>query len=177
MKRVLSELRLYLCNEVVSGLPSRRLRHLFYKRVMKFRLHPQSSLFMHCTFDCAEGLSVGKFSIIHAGCRIDPRGGVRIGNRVQVSQQAMIITADHLMNSPVFESRQRPVVVEDYAWIGPRAIILPGVTVGRGAVVAAGAVVNKNVEPYTMVGGVPAKVIGERNTELSYGDHYSRLFQ
>ena len=55
-----------------------------------------------------------------------------------------------------------PVIIEDYVFIGPRSIILPGVKIGKGAVVAAGAVVSKDVAPYAIVGGVPAKIIGER---------------
>lgn len=177
MRRVLAEFRLYLCNEIVSSVPVHRFRHWFYRKVMKFELHPESSVFMHCTFDCAKGLRIGKFCIIHAKCRIDPRGGITIGDRVQLAQDTIIITADHLMNSTNFAGRARPVVIEDYAWIGPRVTILPGVTIGRGAVVAAGAVITKDVEAYTMVGGVPAKVIGQRTKDLFYGDHYTRLFQ
>ena len=64
---------------------------------------------------------------------------------------------------------EEPVVIEDYVFIGPRVIILPGVTIGKGAIVGAGAVVTKNVEPYAIVGGVPAHVIGERkNKNLNY---------
>ena len=60
------------------------------------------------------------------------------------------------------------VKIEDYAWICSRAIILPNVTIGKGAVVASGAVVTKNVDAYTVVGGIPAKKIADRNTDLEY---------
>lgn len=60
------------------------------------------------------------------------------------------------------------VQIGDYAWISRRAVILPGVTIGEGAVVAAGAVVTKNVAPYTVVGGVPAKFVAERPRGLTY---------
>lgn len=60
------------------------------------------------------------------------------------------------------------MVIGDYVWLGPRCMVLPGVTVGEGAVVAAGAVVTKNVEPYTLVGGVPAQKIAGRTKELNY---------
>ncbi|MEJ6981989.1 acyltransferase [Pedobacter sp. P351] len=132
---------------------------------------------MHCTFDCAEGLKIGKYSVLHPNCRIDPRGGILIGERVAISQEVIILTADHLMNSSTFEGRERKVVIEDYAWIGTRATILPGVTIGKGAVVAAGAVVTKDVMDYSIVAGVPAKVIGQRSRDLDFGGVYSRLFQ
>ena len=74
-----------------------------------------------------------------------------------------------MMYDPGFRAIAQPVIIEDYVFIGPRAIILPGVTLGKGAVVAAGAVVTKDVEPFSIVGGVPAKVIGEREPkELHY---------
>ncbi|NJK52359.1 MAG: hypothetical protein HC936_05170 [Leptolyngbyaceae cyanobacterium SU_3_3] len=81
---------------------------------------------------------------------------------------AWIWTAQHDLNDSGFAGVSAPVVIEDYAWISSRATILPGVTIGRGAVVAAGAVVTKSVAPFEIVGGVPAKKIGERNRDLDY---------
>jgi acetyltransferase-like isoleucine patch superfamily enzyme len=89
-------------------------------------------------------------------------GGVKIGKNVNVSDGAVIITAKHDVNSPAFEALYQPITVNDWAWIATNAIILAGVTIGEGAVVAAGAVVTKDVLPYSIVGGNPAKVIGER---------------
>ncbi|MFK1641101.1 DapH/DapD/GlmU-related protein [Bacteroides fragilis] len=65
-------------------------------------------------------------------------------------------------------NKKKPVVIEDRVWIGPNAIILHSVTIGEGAVVAAGAVVTKDVPPFSIVGGIPAKVIGSRNSNLKY---------
>jgi acetyltransferase-like isoleucine patch superfamily enzyme len=92
-------------------------------------------------------------------------GGVRIGKNVNVSDGAVIITAKHDVNSPAFEALYQPITVNDWAWIATNAIILAGVTIGEGAVVAAGAVVTKDVLPYSIVGGNPAKVIGERKKQ------------
>ncbi|HEY0055322.1 MAG TPA: acyltransferase [Pedobacter sp.] len=144
---------------------------------MKFRIYPGSSIFMHCTFDCAGGLTIGKHSVIHQNCRIDPRGGIIIGETVAISQEVIILTADHIVNSPNFAGRERQVIIEDFAWIGTRATILPGIRIGRGAVVAAGSVVTKDVPDFFIVAGVPAKKIGERVGSLAYGEPYSRLFQ
>ncbi|WP_454803358.1 hypothetical protein [Mucilaginibacter phyllosphaerae] len=85
----------------------------------------------------------------------------------------MIWTLHHDYNSPYFAQAGAAVTIKDYAWICSRAIILPGVTVGKGAVVAAGAVVTKNVADYSVVGGAPAKKIADRHTGLVYdlGDH------
>jgi len=92
-------------------------------------------------------------------------GGVKIGKNVNVSDGVVIITAKHDVNSPKFEALYEPVRLEDWSWIATNAIILGGVTVGEGAVVAAGAVVTKDVPPYSVVGGNPAQVIGERKKQ------------
>jgi maltose O-acetyltransferase len=92
-------------------------------------------------------------------------GGVKIGKNVNVSDGAVMITAKHDVNSPAFEALYEPITVNDWAWIATNAIVLAGVTIGEGAVVAAGAVVTKDVLPYSIVGGNPAKVIGERKKQ------------
>jgi maltose O-acetyltransferase len=73
--------------------------------------------------------------------------------------------------------KRAPVTIEDYVWIGHRAIIMPGVTLGRGAVVAAGAVVTKSVPPMSIVAGVPARVIGQRKSALSYTKFHRPWFE
>ena len=80
--------------------------------------------------------------------------------------------------SEEFLAREEPVVIDDYVFIGPRVIIMPGVKIGKGAIVAGGAVVTKDVADFTIVGGVPAKVIGERkNKNPKYVLGRARLFQ
>ena len=81
------------------------------------------------------------------------------------------------MDHPRFVTETQPVVIENYAWIGMRAMILPGVTIGEGAVVAAGAVVSRDVAPYTVVGGVPAKPIGRRQGPARYELAFHPLFE
>ncbi|MDA4116650.1 MAG: acyltransferase [Thaumarchaeota archaeon] len=105
-------------------------------------------------------------------------GGVKIGKNVNISDGAVIITAKHDVNSPAFEALYEPIVIDDWAWIATNAIVLAGVTVGEGAVVAAGAVVTRDVVPYSIVGGNPAKVIGERKRQgFTYvpGDYHPPL--
>lgn len=74
----------------------------------------------------------------------------------------------HKVEAPDFGCESAPVIIEDYAWVSCRTVVLPGVRIGKGAVVAAGAVVTKNVEPYAIVAGVPAKPIGARPRDLRY---------
>ena len=145
---------------------------------MRFRIGTRSSVFMDCTFDASEGLRIGNDSVIGARCRIDSRGGIDIGNNVAIASDVIILTADHDIDSETFMGRQMRVSVEDYAWIGTRAIILPGVVISRGAVVGAGSVVTKNVGPFEFVAGMPARLIRERRQqEFSYSTGYKRLFQ
>lgn len=103
---------------------------------------------------------------------MDARKGLSIGKNVTIAFDAIIWSLHHDYNSTDFRADGAPVAIEDYAWICSRAIILPGVRIGKGAVVASGAVVTKDVEPYTVVGGVPAKKIAERREDLDYKPYF-----
>ncbi len=116
----------------------------------------------------ARNLSVGARSKIGNDAVLDARGGITLGVDVNLSSGVNIWTGQHDWQAEDFGYVSAPVFVGDHAWLSTRVTILPGVTIGEGAVVAAGAVVAQDVEPYTLVGGVPAKVIGKRPTGLSY---------
>lgn len=121
---------------------------------------------------------IGEDSIIGQNIFLDGRDKITIGNHVDIASEVMIYNSQHDMNAEDFQAVNEPVEIGDYVFIGPRAIILPGVKVGKGAIVAAGAVVTKDVPEYTLVGGVPAKVIGERKLkDLHYKLGRARLFQ
>ncbi|MXV17450.1 acyltransferase [Pedobacter sp. HMF7056] len=177
MKHFLPELRIYLCNRWVSRLPSHTLRLWFYRSVMKFPVGRGSAIFLDATFDCAGNFSLGDHAVINGKCRIDNKGGIYIGSNVSISQEVMILSADHDPDSPGFTGRNKQVTIGDYVWIGSRALIMPGITIGKGAVVAAGAVVTRDVPPFAIVGGVPARVIRKRSEKLDYTISYRRLFQ
>ena len=124
------------------------------------------------------GISVGQGTIIGYGTFIDGRDKVKIGSNTDIASEVMIYSSEHDLSSPEFTAILAPVSIGDYVFIGPRAIIMAGVTIGDGAVVAAGAVVTKDIAPYTIVGGVPAREIGERKLK---DPHYKlgrfKLFQ
>lgn len=113
-------------------------------------------------------IKIGEGSVIGHYTSLDGRNKIKIGNNVNISSEVMIWTMDHDLNDSKFKASGGPVVIDDYAWISTRAIILPNVEIGKGAVVAAGAVVTKNVPPYDVVAGIPAKKIGARNRNLDY---------
>lgn len=113
-------------------------------------------------------ISIGDGSIIGMWVTLDGREGITIGKNVKFSSEVALWTLQHDYNSPTFATTGGPIVVGDRAWISFRATILPGVTIGEGAVVAANAVVTKDVEPYTVVGGIPARPRAKRTSDLSY---------
>lgn len=176
MSPFFGELRLYLCNAWIAHVPSHTLRLAFYRRVMGFEVAPTATIFMSAVFDCAGGFSLGEHSTINARCRLDARGGLQIGRNVSVSDDCRLITADHDPRDVRFSGRLKGIVIEDHVWLGTSVIVLPGVRLGQGCVVGAGAVVTKDVEPFAIVAGNPAKKIGDRPRELSYGADYRRLF-
>jgi len=99
-------------------------------------------------------VDIGEFSHLRAS------GGLTIGSRVLIAAHVVITTRTHPVTPPRFGvTRDAPVRIEDDVWIGAGAIVLPGVTIGRAAVVAAGAVVTRDVEAMTVVAGVPARVV------------------
>jgi acetyltransferase-like isoleucine patch superfamily enzyme len=176
LRAFLCELLLYVCNHVVGSLPSRRLRMLFYRRVMGFEIGQKTTVFLNCRFDCAKKLTIGASTVVNRGCRLDNRGGLTIGINVSISEEVCILTADHDPRLASFAGRTRPIVIEDFVFIGTRAMILPGVTLKRGSVVGAGAIVTRDVQPFAIVAGSPARAIAKRNPELRYQVEYSRIF-
>lgn len=113
-------------------------------------------------------ITIGRHSHVNTQCILDGRGGLTLGNSVSVSHRVNLMTGSHDAHSANFQGIFKPIVIDDYAWIGVGATVLQGVTIGRGAVVCAGAVVTRDVEPYAIVAGVPARRIGERTKDLSY---------
>lgn len=116
-----------------------------------------------------KNIILGNHCIINKNVLLDGRGGtLTLGDNVDIAQEVNIWTLSHDPNDDFHTTRGADVTIEDYVWIASRATILPGIRVGRGAVVAAGSVVTKDVPPRSIVAGVPAKVIGQRTSELSY---------
>lgn len=116
----------------------------------------------------AKGLKVGARASIGNDAILDARGGITIGSDVNLSTGVSLWTGQHDWQSPSFAYEKAPIVIGNNAWLSTRVIVLPGVTIGEGAVVAAGAVVTRDVEPYALVGGVPAKKLGERPAPMTY---------
>ena len=159
----------YVANHVVNRIPSFATRHGFYRRVLAVQLGPGAAIHLGLRLWFYSpgqmrraGLRIGARSRINRDCCLDARGSVTIGDDVSISPEVVVLSASHGVDDPRFAVTTSPVHIDDHAWIGTRATILPGVTIGRGAVVCAGAVVTRDVEPLAIVGGVPARQVGTR---------------
>lgn len=168
------DLELYILY-LVGLVPSHIIRKFFYT-LAGIKLH--GTLHMWARFYDPTGITIGKDSIVGDHAFLDGRSAIKIGQHTDIASEVMIYNSEHNLTAEDFSATLAPVEIGDYVFIGPRAIILPGVTIGRGAVVAAGAVVTKDVPDFAIVGGVPAKVIGERaNKNPTYNLGRARLFQ
>jgi len=158
----------YLYNNCLGKLPVRSLRH-FFLRVYLGGKGRQSFVQMGCKFLNGRRVYLGNNNVINFGCLLDGRHyNIHTGNNVSIGPEASILTLGHDPHSASFANRGGDVIIGDYVWIAYRAIVLPGITIGEGAVVAAGSVVTKDVAPYSIVAGSPAVKVGERNKDLSY---------
>jgi maltose O-acetyltransferase len=161
----------------VSHVPSHIFRRLFYE-LAGMKIGRGSTVHMWANFFDPGGIVIGEDSIIGDHAFLDGRASLKIGSHVDIASQVLIYNSEHDLEKEDFSAKLEPVEIGDYVFIGPRVIILPGVKIGRGAVVGAGAVVTKDVPDFAIVGGVPAKVIGERkNKSLHYRLGRARLFQ
>src|SRR3989344_3210846 len=157
---IISEISVYVLH-LCGNIPSHHFRRLMY-RLGGIRIGSGSSVHMYARFYNPAGIQIGSDSVIGEHVVLDGRASLTIGSHVAIATQVMMYNAEHNIHNDNFSVKMEPIHIDDYVFIGPRAIIMPGVTIGRGAVVAGGAVVTKNVEPFVIVGGVPARVIGER---------------
>lgn len=109
-------------------------------------------------------LTIGTNSIVNSGCYLDNRRGIYIGNNVVIAHDSKIYTLGHEINDDRFATKGRSVHIEDFVIIFSNSLIMPGVTIGRGAVILPGSVVTKNVPEMAIMGGNPVKQINTRTT-------------
>lgn len=172
----ISCLYLGLYNRLLTYLPSIVVRCFILRHVYRMNIGRHSYIHMGVRVFAPHRISIGRNSVVHFDCILDGRSGLFIGDCVDISYQVNIFTLQHDMDDPYYGTRGGTVTVGDHAVVSGRSIILPGVSVGEGAVVASGAVVAADVQPYAIVGGVPARYIRERNHDLRYQLRYRRYF-
>lgn len=149
-----------LANELNTGwhTPEEVRDYLF--RITGHEIDPSVTLIPPFYVDYGKNINIGRGCWIQQGCTFFDRGGITLGNDVFIAPKVNLITINH---DPDPDNRSatygRPIVIEDKVWIGINSTILPGVTIGYGAIVGANSVVTHDVPPMTVVGGNPAKVI------------------
>ncbi len=154
-------------NVFMNKIPSRHMRKWFYQLLgAKIGKH---------TFPCRrvevllpKGLHLKERVAVGWFAELDARGGIYVDHDTNISSHAKLITGSHDIDDADYAADFQPITIGHHCWIGTGAIILQGVTVGDGAVVAAGAVVTKDIPAYEVWGGVPARKIRDRRSDLTY---------
>lgn len=164
LRKITSHLAAAGYNAVVTSIPFHSMRR-GYLRAAGMRIGRSVGMLRGTTIIRPDQIEIGNHCIIGFQCFLGGEGGLYIGDNVNIASFSVLLGGGHDINHPEFMAERRPIVIEDYAWVATRALIMAGVRIGRGAVVGAGAVVTADVPAYTVVGGVPAKRIGERNPE------------
>lgn len=183
IEKILNRFKAYMLDfellivRIAGLIPIFFLRRIIYWAA-GVKLGRGAHLHMGTQFFYPAGVEIGEGSIIGQNAFLDGRDSLVIGKYVDIATDVMIYNSSHNIHSEDFEAVTRPVEIEDYCFLGPRVIVLPGVKIGKGAIVAAGAVVTKDVGEFSIVAGVPAQVIGERgNQDPHYKLGRARLFQ
>ena len=177
MKKILLQLKFLIVeflNLTYFWIPN-PLRN-FYLRLFDIRIGEMSAIHRKCKFFHIGKFKLGSNSVINFGCYLDNRRGIYIGNNVGVAHNTKVYTLGHDLDDPKFRTKGAPVYIEDNVFVFSNAIIMPGVTIGEGAIVLAGSVVTKNVAPWTVVGGNPAKIVRVRSQNIDYKQIYRYWF-
>lgn len=159
----------WFTNSLLASMPSKHLRW-FGLKIVGMNIGKNVRFYQGFHIRNPKGIIINDGVSVGPRVLLDGRCGIRIGIGATLAYDCIIWSLNHDYNDAFFCGKGAPVEIGSYAWICSRAIVLPGVKVGEGAVVASGAVVTHNVEPYTVVGGIPARVISRRNKiEYKYG--------
>jgi acetyltransferase-like isoleucine patch superfamily enzyme len=158
----------YIVFNFLVNIPLHWLRNLLIK-VNVSKLGSNCSILRSIEIRVGKNVQIGDNCVINKSVLLDGRGGkLIIGNNVDIGQETNIWTLEHDVNDDYHQSSGADVIIEDFVWIASRVTILPGVTIGKGAILACNSVVTKNVGSMQIVGGIPAKQIGIRKSNLKY---------
>lgn len=161
----------------VGNIPLHHVRRLFY-RLAGMGIGKGTSIHMFANFFNPKNIEIGDDTVVGMKAFLDGRAKLSIGSHTALASEVMIYNSEHDIDASDFHAIEQEVIIGDYVFIGPRATIMPGVHIGDGAIVAAGAVVTKDVPQMSIVGGVPAKEIRKRLIPvLNYKVGRARWFQ
>ena len=156
----------------IGFIPSHTVRNFFYKNVFLVKMEKGAVIHYGAEIRGSYNLILKSGAIIGDRCVLDARRGyIKIGRNVQLGNFVNLWTGSHDYNDPFFRSKagkRGPIEIQDYCWLGPRSTVLYNVNIGEGTVVGAGAIVTKDVPSFSVVAGIPAHKVGERNKDLRY---------
>lgn len=156
----LSQEALKITTQINQGYPDEEDIRMLMSELVGYHVDETFTLFPPFYTDCGKNIHIGKHVFINSGCSFQDQGGIYIDDGALIGHQVILATLNHNLNSNHRGDLLAGAIhIGKNVWIGAHATILPGVAIGEGAVVAAGAVVTKDVPDHTVVGGVPAKVI------------------
>ena len=166
LKRLLNWVELVWVETLPYGLIANRIKKWILIR-HGAQIGENPTIYSGVWIQPIRGLNLGNNVSIGKNVLITTAGGITVGNNVMIGHGSTIITANHIIPEGIGQIRfsgheNKPVIIEEDVWIAAQAVILPGVRIGRGSVIAAGAVVTKDVPPFSIAGGVPARIIKHR---------------
>ncbi|MAO41308.1 MAG: hypothetical protein CMK70_14225 [Pseudohongiella sp.] len=169
--RTLKHILIRLANLFAQLLPFYSMRNLYF-RLLGFKLAASATISMGFQFYVPGRIELGAGSVVNRDCLFDNRSNIVIGKNVSIARNVKIFTAGHDIESPFFEMISSPVYIDDHSVLFAGVTVMPGVRIGRGAVVLGCSVVTKDVQPMSIVGGVPARFISDRHTTPRYNLSY-----
>jgi acetyltransferase-like isoleucine patch superfamily enzyme len=170
-------IKYYLYNYWLTYFPSYHLRIYYLRHVLGLSIGKESFVHMGCYFE-GNRIQIGDNTVIGRNCYLSGSGGMlTIKNSVSITAQTYIICSTHLKDSPLFESTYGNVTIEDRAWVGARAMILPDVHIGKGSILGAQSTATKDIPDFSVYAGTPARKIGRRKGNLTYVLRYFPPFQ
>jgi putative colanic acid biosynthesis acetyltransferase WcaF len=166
----------FLFNDVITHIPAHWLR-LGFLKLFNRHIHRSAVILMHVRILNFWKIKIAERVVINQYCLLDCRKyPISIGKDSDIGPYTRIWTLEHDPDSPSHGLKGGEVIIEDHVWAASAVTILPGVRIGRGAVLASSCLVSKDVKPLEIIGGIPGKVIGQRKNELSYSLDYTPLF-
>lgn len=167
---------LSLWNHCLAHVPCYPFRHFVARRMYGLRMGRGVNIGRGVFLLSPWLIRIGDHCNVQMNCFLDGRGGLTIGNNIDLTPGVRILTEQHDIDSPDYKLVKKAVVIQDNVVVGSWALIMPGVTVGEGAVIAAASVVARSVEPWTLVAGSPAVKKRDRKRGVSYTIGYRRPF-
>lgn len=164
-----------LLTDLVMHTPNSYIRYLYCKIVMQ-SIGRDTQISRHVHFISPHKICIGSNAFINRNATLDGRKGLEIGDNVDIGEFCSIWSLQHDYDDPNHATIGGKTIVGDHSWIAPHSIILPGIEIGRGTVVATQAVVTKDTPPNAVVAGIPAKQIGVRKNTLNYKLSYKIFF-